>query len=611
MSRLTIDTPSRADLVMEQLYKDLERRIESSPPGLCPVDLSRAFLELCHAQTCGKCVPCRVGLGQLNHLIRKVLNGNATMETLDTMEQTAKSIMESADCAIGYEAAHMVYKGLIGYRDDYIEHIKNGRCTCTYNQPVPCVSLCPAHVDIPGYVALVGEGRYADAIRLIRKDNPFPTTCGFICEHPCEERCRRKMLESPINIRALKKYAVDMMPVDKVATPKPNPSTGKSIGVIGGGPAGLTAAYFLALMGHKIEVYETHDKLGGMLRYGIPNYRFPKDRLDEDIRAILNSGDIHVTYNTTIGKDIPVKDIYEKHDAIFVGIGAQTGKTLRIEGADAGNVVSAVDILDQIGNGNLPDYTGKSVVVIGGGNVAMDCARSAVRCNAEEVSIIYRRRQKDMTALESEIESAVMEGIALVTLQAPVEITKDENGNCKSLITQPQMISAYRGSRPAPKDAAKEKQEFKADVIMIAVGQDIVSAPFEEFGIPAKWNILQAGLDTEVKEIPGVFTGGDCATGPSTVIRAIAAGKVAAHNIDEYLGYHHTLTCEAVVPEPKENMRDLMGRTEIGERPANIRKKDFEHVEELLTHEEAMQEACRCLRCDHFGCGAMVGGRDL
>ena len=210
------------------------------------------------------------------------------------------------------------------------------------------------------------------------------------------------MLESPINIRALKKYAVDMMPADKVATPKPNPSTGKSIGVIGGGPAGLTAAYFLALMGHKIEVYETHDKLGGMLRYGIPNYRFPKDRLDEDIRAILNSGDIHVTYNTTIGKDIPVKDIYEKHDAIFVGIGAQTGKTLRIEGADAGNVVSAVDILDQIGNGNLPDYTGKSVVVIGGGNVAMDCARSAVRCNAEEVSIIYRRRQKDMTALESE-----------------------------------------------------------------------------------------------------------------------------------------------------------------------------------------------------------------
>ena len=181
MSRLEIASPKKAKIVMEGLYKDLERRIESSPPGLCPVDMARAFLELCHAQTCGKCVPCRIGLGQLNQFIKDVLDGKATMETLDTMEQTALSIMESADCAIGYEAANMVYKGLIGYRDDYVEHIQRGRCTCTYNQPVPCVSLCPAHVDIPGYIALVGEGRYADAIRLIRKDNPFPTTCGFIC----------------------------------------------------------------------------------------------------------------------------------------------------------------------------------------------------------------------------------------------------------------------------------------------------------------------------------------------------------------------------------------------------------------------------------------------
>ena len=170
MSRLEIDSPKRAKIVMEGLYKDLERRIESSPPGLCPVDMARAFLELCHAQTCGKCVPCRIGLGQLNRLIKDVLDGKATMETLDVMEETALSVMETADCAIGYEAANMVYQGLVGYRDDYIEHIQNGRCTCSYNQPVACVSLCPAHVDIPGYVALVGEGRYADAIRLIRKD---------------------------------------------------------------------------------------------------------------------------------------------------------------------------------------------------------------------------------------------------------------------------------------------------------------------------------------------------------------------------------------------------------------------------------------------------------
>ena len=241
MSRLEISTPDKAQLVVEGLYKDLERRIESSPPGLCPVDISRAFLELWHAQTCGKCVPCRIGLGQLKNLITDVLDGKATLKTLDLMEDLALSIMDSADCAIGYEAAHMVYKGLIGYREDYEEHIRQGRCTCHYTQPVPCVSLCPAHVDIPGYIALTGEGRYADAIRLIRKDNPFPTTCGFICEHPCEARCRRNIVDDAINIRGLKRMAADY--AGKVPPPECAPSTGKRIAVVGGGPGGLSAAY--------------------------------------------------------------------------------------------------------------------------------------------------------------------------------------------------------------------------------------------------------------------------------------------------------------------------------------------------------------------------------
>lgn len=611
MSKLYLSDPSGYDEKMNEIARHFSHKVEVYPPGSCPITLQISMLNTAANETCGKCVPCRDGLPLVARLMQKVLDGRATEKTLENIKMMATMIRSSADCAIGWNAADEVLKGLELFADEYESHIKNKRCVDSIGQKIPCVSLCPAHVDIPGYIALVGNEDYAGAINLIRKDNPFPTACAMVCEHPCEKKCRRKMLESPINIRALKKYAVDMMPADQVATPTPNPSTGKSIGIIGGGPSGLTAAYFLALMGHKAVVYESHDKLGGMLRYGIPNYRFPKDRLDEDINAILNAGDIEVIYNTTVGKDISIEEVSKKHDAMYIAIGAQTGKTLSIPGADANNVVSAVDILDEIGNGRLPDYTGKRVLVIGGGNVAMDCARSAVRCNAEEVSIVYRRRQKDMTALESEVESAVMEGIALVTLQSPVEIKKDADGNCVSLITQPQMISTYRGDRPSPKDANKPQQEFAADVIMIAVGQDIVSAPFEEFGVPAKRNVLQAGLDTEVADMPGVFTGGDCATGPSTVIRAIAAGKVAAHNIDEYLGYHHTLTCEAVIPEPKNNQRTFMGRTEIGERPAFIRKKDFEHVEELLTHEEAMQEAGRCLRCDHFGCGAMEGGRDL
>lgn len=242
MSRLEISTPNQAQLIVEQLYKNLERRIESSPPGLCPIDVSKAFLELCHAQTCGKCVPCRIGLGQLKNLLEDVLKGHATMDTLTLIEKTADSIMSSADCAIGYEAARMVLTGLAGFRDDYEAHIKEGKCTCNYKQAIPCKSLCPAQVDIPGYIALVKEGRYKDAIRLIRKDNPFPTTCGFICEHPCEARCRRNIMDDAVNIRGLKRMAADF--AGKVPPPPCAPSTGKRVAVIGGGPGGLSAAYY-------------------------------------------------------------------------------------------------------------------------------------------------------------------------------------------------------------------------------------------------------------------------------------------------------------------------------------------------------------------------------
>ena len=199
MSRLTIMTATQSQRVIEELYKDLERRIIASPPGLCPVDMASAFLKLCHAQTCGKCVPCRVGLAQLQLLLEDVLEGRASLDTIDLIEKTAQNISWSADCAIGYEAAEMVLKGVRGFRDDYEEHILHGRCTASLNQPVPCVSMCPAGVDIPGYIALVKEGRNADAVRLIRKDNPFPTVCAYICEHPCEARCRRSMLDDPVN----------------------------------------------------------------------------------------------------------------------------------------------------------------------------------------------------------------------------------------------------------------------------------------------------------------------------------------------------------------------------------------------------------------------------
>ena len=607
MSRLEIASPNRARIVMEGLYKDLERRIESSPPGLCPVDMSRAFLDLCHAQTCGKCVPCRIGLGQLSHFIEDVLNGNATMETLDIMEQTALSIMESADCAIGYEAANMVYKGLIGYRDDYIGHIQNNRCTCTYNQPVSCVSLCPAHVDIPGYIALVGEGRYQDAIRLIRKDNPFPTTCGFICEHPCEARCRRNMVDDSVNIRGLKRVAADF--AGEVDPPVCAPSTGKRVAVLGGGPGGLSAAYYLQLMGHQVTVYEMLPELGGMLRYGIPNYRLPKNRLDEDIRSILKTG-VEVKHGLKIGQDITIQELREQYDAVLITIGASTDKKLGLEGEDAEGVLSAVQFLRNVGKHEIMDLTGKEVAVIGGGNVSMDAVRTAKRLGAKKVSIVYRRRMSDMTALRGEIDGAIAEGIELQTLKAPASIVVDEKNHVKGIYVTPQMVSAIRDGRASIKPTGEEDLYIPCDVLIKAIGQNIETRHFEEAGIPVARGRIVTKRSGTFANMPGVFAGGDCASGPASVISAIAAAKVVAANIDEYLGYRHEMSCDVKIPEPHLNDNSPCGRVNLTEREACERICDFEGVENCMTEKEAKQEASRCLRCDHFGYGIFKGGRE-
>lgn len=607
MSRLKIATKNVAGQTVERLYKDLERRIVASPPGICPVDLALNFLRLCHAQTCGKCVPCRVGLGQLADYLNQVLEGEATMETLGEIEKLAKVISNSADCAIGYEAANMVLRGLEGFRDDYVAHIKNGKCTNHITQAIPCVALCPAGVDIPGYIALVNEGRYADAVRLIRKDNPFPTACALICEHPCEARCRRSMFDTAVNIRGLKRFAVDNAGV--VPAPPCAEATGKRVAIVGGGPSGLSAAYFLSLMGHKCVVYEMKSKLGGMLRYGIPNYRFPRERLQEDIDCVLSTG-VEVKYNTKIGENFSIKDLRDQYDAVYIAIGAHNDKKIGIEGEDSNNVMSAVELLDNIGNDNVPDFTGKTVAVVGGGNVAMDCVRSAVRLGAERAIIAYRRRKEDMTALPEEVEGALEEGCELMELSSPVRIEADENGNAVALWVKPQIIGRMdEWGRARPSDSSKPEVRVACDIVIVAIGQGIESRHFEEAGMPVKRGNITAMDDGEIINIPGVFAGGDCVTGPATVIRAIAAGKVAAANIDEYLGYNHLISVDIDIPAASHADKPACGRVNLTNVPADERKCNFDHIECGMTLEEAEQESSRCLRCDHFGYGNFKGGR--
>lgn len=606
MSRLEIRVPDKAQIVVEQLYKDLERRIEASPLGLCPLDITKAFLELCHAQTCGKCTPCRIGLSQLKNLLEDVLSGKATMETLDLLKDTAITIIETADCAIGYEAANSVYKGLIGFREEYIAHIESGRCLCNYKQPVPCVSLCPAGVDIPGYIALVREGRYQDAIKLIRKDNPFPTTCGFICEHPCEARCRRNMLDDSVNIRGLKRMAADL--AGKVKPPKNYPTTGKRVAVVGSGPGGLSAAYYLQLMGHQVVVYEMQEKAGGMLRYGIPNYRLPKERLDEDIEAILDTG-IEIRYGMRIGKEITIQELRDEYDAVLITIGASIDKKLGIEGEDAKGVISAVQFLREAGKGISSDLEGQKVCVIGGGNVSMDAVRTARRLKSEKVSIVYRRRKADMTALEDEIEGAVAEGIEVKTLMAPVKIELDEKEAVKGLWVRPQMISTIKDGRASVKSSGEPDVFLPCTTLIIAIGQNIEIEHLKEAGIPVESGVIQTQKDGGFMLLPGMFAGGDCASGPASVIKAISDAKVMAANIDEYLGFHHVIVTDVKVPEPNLEDRKPCGRVNMTEREAESRVLDFDGIENPMTEVECRQEAGRCLRCDHFGYGIFKGGR--
>lgn len=607
MSRLSIITRDKAQTTVEELYKDLERRIVASPPGLCPVDLAVSFLKVCHAQTCGKCVPCRVGLGQLQNLMEDVLDGRGSMETIDLIEKTARSIYYSADCAIGYEAANMVLKALKGFRDDFEEHVLRGRCTCELNQPVPCVALCPAGVDIPGYVALVAEGRYADAVSLIRKDNPMPSVCALICEHPCEARCRRNMIDASVNIRGLKRFAVDN--AGDVPVPEPAPSTGKRVAVIGGGPGGISAAYYLALMGHDVTIYEQRKQLGGMLRYGIPNYRLPREVLDREIKSLLSVG-VKVKTEVTVGEEPSIVDLRNLYHAVYIAIGAHIDKKIGIEGEDADGVISAVEMLRNIGDGEMPDFAGRNISVIGGGNVAMDVARSAIRLGAESVRIVYRRRIEDMTAMPEEVQGAIAEGCEVLELMAPTRIEKDEDGKVTALWAQPQIIGPVQRGRATPVKADEPEKCLKCDTVLVAIGQGIESKPFEEYGIPVKRGVIEALNWSGIKDIPGVFAGGDCVTGPATVIRAIAAGKVAAANIDEYLGYHHTIKADIAIPKISLDDRMACGRVNMKERDACDRKNDFEPIECGMTKQEACQESKRCLRCDHFGFGIFKGGRN-
>lgn len=586
------------------LHHAILERLAVSTPVSCPVEFVAAIVGMCASQSCGKCAPCRIGLVQLKALIDDVLDGIADMDTLRLIERTANDVYLTADCAIGFEAAELVSVATVAYRDDFEHHVAHGRCGARRVDAIPCLSACPANVGVPGYLALARAGRPADAVRLIRRDNPLAVVCGLVCEHPCEEACRRGMVDHPLNIRGIKRFVTEQAPT--IPRPCRLPLTGKRVAVVGGGPAGLTAAYFLSLAGHDVTVYEKREKLGGMLRYGIPSYRLPRERLDAEIDWMLGN-DVAVRCGVDVGADTSLSELRVAHDAVCVAIGAHGDKKMRIEGEDAKGVLSAVALLRAMEEGERPDLAGARVVVVGGGNVAMDAARTAVRLGARSVTVAYRRRVDDMTAQCAEVMGAKEEGCVFAELCAPVAV-EVEDGRVVGLRVQEQIVGELRDDRPTVRAADAPSTVIPCDVVVVAIGQAIESAQFAAEGVPLSWDRIDARPDGSVDGLEGVFAGGDCQSGPQTVILAVAAGKRAAESIGRYLGHAPFVDEPLDIPDPGA-IPSSCGRSEMAERDPRERARSFAQAEKGLSCEAALQEAGRCLRCDRFGYGSFRGER--
>jgi len=574
----------------------------------CMVDLAKFFLDFCQDESCGKCIPCRMGTKRMLEMLQRVSEGKGRPEDIDTLLELGEDIMNTALCGLGQTAPNPVLNTIRYFRDEYEEHINSKYCrasVCASLFTAPCQNACPADVDVPQYIEYIQRGMYMDAVRSIREKNPFPSVCGRLCTHPCEERCRRDQLDESMAIRSLKRFAADYELKNAEAfyfdaELKKLPRKGKKVAVIGGGPAGLTAAYYLAIWGYDVTVFEASDKLGGMLNYAVPPYRLPNDVLQKEIDIILNSG-VNVITGMKAGRDISWDAIRRNFDAVFLGIGAQQPVKLGIKGEDAKGVITALEFLRRINEGKRPDI-GEKVVVIGGGSTAFDAARSAVRLGAREVAILYRRSKWDMPALPEEKVHAAEEGVRIYDYIAPLEIIADEQGRMEGVwcirMAKGEFDNTAR-RKPVPIEGSEFKME--ADTLLIAIGAQGEVEGFEGIDF-TRWKTFRVNPDTLETSIKGVFAGGDCIRGPDTVIQSIADGRKAALSIDKYLGGDQEEKETAQQARKRQIYAPVIEqerkRLRVPVLDPQVRKMNFDEIELPFDEEACRQEALRCLRCD-------------
>ena len=576
----------------------------------CMVDIARYFLEFTQKESCGKCVPCRVGTRHMLDILTRICAGDGRESDIGELERIGQVVKSASLCGLGQTAPNPVLSTLRHFRYEYEEHIRQKRCrasVCEALVDAPCQHACPAGVNAPQYVALLVENRAAEAARVVRLRNPFVSVCGRVCDAACERRCRRSEVDEPIAIRALKRYAADNSALP--APPITAPAAGrKEVAVIGAGPAGLSCAYFLALMGRPSIVFEALPVAGGMLAVGIPEYRLPKKQLDLDIDFIRSHG-VELRTETAVSSLAQLRA--DGFRAIFLGSGAHRNRSLRIPGEDLEGVIGSLELLRGRALGQAVACGGR-VAVIGGGNAAVDAARSALRLGVNKVAILYRRTREEMPAYEEEIEAALEEGIELVELVAPKEIVGSD-GRVEGIgMVRMRLGDADENGRRQPVPVEGSDFLFPCDTVVPAIGQ----VPSLELA----GGMLETGVLGGVKidvvtgsaGVPGVFAGGDCVSGGGTVIEAVAAGQQAAVSIDRMLGGAGLLPANvgpSLWRPTDEQLERVTPRAREPALAAGLRGRSFAEVLGALDPAAACGEASRCMRCDLERAAARAAAR--
>jgi NADH-quinone oxidoreductase subunit F len=575
----------------------------------CMVDVARYFIEFTHSESCGKCIPCRVGLDKSLHYLNRITQGKGAEADLAILDELSRMIRDTSLCGLGQTAPNPVLTTMRHFRHEFEDHIRAARCragVCEDLALSPCENSCPLHMNIPRFLQLLKEDRLEDAFVSVVMDNPLPASTGRVCQHPCDNRCRRSGIDSAVNMREVHRYIADSIYnsprfpdlVARISSLR-LPRTGKRCAVVGAGPTGLACAFYLRMLGHEVMVYDSNPNAGGMLRYALPDYRLPKDVLDREVELIKLMG-VDFTFNCPVPASISLNDLDQRYDAVFLAIGTWKENWVYLPGTELTGVIPALPFLEAVSKRETTPL-GKRVIVIGGGNAAIDSARTALRLGSD-VTVLYRRERKDMPAIPEETEAAEAEGVKIAFLATPHRIVGNSDGRVTAIEAVKTRLGEYDASgrrRPIP---TGEIVRFNCDTVILAVGETVDIDFAKASGLKIKENgLIEVDRYTLETSRSKFYAGGDLITGASNVSNAMGIGKKAARNIDKRL-------------TGLKRWRDLFPRFDYDQTPPahpsdaprhsvtelepQDRARSFSEATIGLTTVEAMEESCRCLRCD-------------